>query len=249
MVNRRFRLSTFIYPCTICLLCSLIIMGCAGRGRKHALEGADPCATLDSLYASAGFESPLSMTGKITFDVEQYRIRGQFTLTADPQGEMGFDFSSSVLFGSRHEDISMSITGGVVRVLDRERGMYYEAEEVDAQLTEMIGLKLDVGEIIPLVLGAPPPCGNLQDKDIGLSRNGEVVFASRFLGRDVRVVFDDGTRKISKLVWPLSFDSGETASLEVDFTWHQLEGEGRVLKRLVLTVPRKGWRVKLVSVL
>jgi hypothetical protein len=248
MVSRRSSLFTFVHPCTIGIFSCLIVMGCAAQGQKHALSEADPCVMLDSLYASAGFEATLSMTGKITFDVEQYRIRGQFTLTVHPEGQMGFEFSSSAMFGSRHEDISMSITGGVVRLLDRERGMYYEAEEVDVQLREMLGLNLDVREVLSLVLGAMPPCGDLQDKKVGLSRNGEVVFASSVRDRDVRIVFDEGRRTIHKFIWPLAFDGGKAASLEVDYTWEQVEGEGPVLKRLVLSVPDKGWRIKLVAI-
>jgi hypothetical protein len=245
MVSSQFRLLSIIYPCTIGIFCSLIVMGCTAQGQKHAFAETDPCVTLDSLYASSGFESPLSMTGRITFDVEQYRIRGQFTLTADADGEMGFDFSSSVMFGSRHEDISMSMVGGIIRVLDRERGLYYEGEEVNEKLREMLGLNLEVSEIISLVLGALPPCGDLQDKKINLSRSGEVVFTSQLSHRDVRIVFDAERRAIRKFKWPLAFDSGKATPLDVDYTWEQVGGEGRELRRLVLYVPEKGWRIKL----
>ncbi len=248
MTSCRFRLSSIIHPCTIGLLGSLIVVGCATQGRKPAIGETDPCRTLDSLYESSGFEKTVSMSGKITFDVEQYRIRGQFTLTANPSGGMGFDFSTSALFGNQHEDISMSTAGGVVRVLDRERGRYYEGEEVDELLKEMVGLDLDVGEIVSLVLGAMPPCGDLQEKRISLSRNGDVVFASRSLDEGVRIVFGGERRTIRKIEWPISFADGKITPLLADYDWENDDGGNRLLKRLVLSVSEKGWRIKLVSV-
>jgi hypothetical protein len=249
MMSCRFRLPSRIFTGSIGIFFLLIAMGCATQSGKQALGEADPCSMLDSLYTSSGFESALAMTGKITFDVEQYRIRGQFTLAANPNGEMNFEFSNSTLFGNQHEDISMSIADGAVRVLDRERAKYYEGEDVDAALMEMVGLNLDVREIVSLVLGTMPPCDNLQGKTISLSRSGEIVFASRALDEDARIVFDEGKRRIRRLEWPLSFTEGKISRLQVEYTWEPSEDGSPILERLVLSVPEKGWRIKLVGIL
>jgi hypothetical protein len=248
MMSCRFRVSSIIQTCCIGYFLILFVMGCASHGGGKSLGEMDPCKTLDSLYASSGFESHVSMTGKITFDVEQYRIRGQFTLVAAPDGDMGLDFSNSTLFGSQHEDISVSLAGGVIRVLDRERGAYYEGGDVDEALKEMIGLDPDVGEIVALALGAVPPCANLPGGKIHLAGDGEIVYASRSSGEKIRIAFDEGTRRIRYLEYPLSLSGGKIARLLVDYAWEQSDKGTYSLKKLILSVPSKGWRIKLISI-
>ena len=248
MVSCRFRVSSFLHPWIVGLLFGCLIIGCAAQGGRHIFAGSDPCTALDSLYESSGFESPVAMTGKITFDVEQYRIRGQFALNAKPDGEIGFEFSNSALFGQQHEDLSMSVSNGIVRILDRERGRYYEGREVDELLDEMVGLEINTGEILSLALGEPPPCADLQDRSIGLTRNGEAVFRSRTRGEDIRIEFDGERRAIRSFEWPLSLAGGRITRMRVEYSWERREDGIRVLQRLVLSVPDKGWRIKLVAV-
>ncbi|MFH1754225.1 MAG: hypothetical protein ABIA59_00850 [Candidatus Latescibacterota bacterium] len=249
MMSCQFRVSSFIHTGILGFFCVLLAMSCAPSGGRRSLHEPDPCAMLDSLYQSSGFESAMSMTGKITFDVEQYRIRGQFALTAHLGGDVAFEFSNSALFGSQHEDIAMSIADGVVRALDRERGRYYEGAQVDEQLIDMIGLDLDVREMISLILGAPPDCGGLQDTKISLSRSGEVIFDACAGEGDVRIVFDEEKRRIRRLEWPVRFDNGHSSRLTAEYLWEESGRSTPVLARLVLLVEEKNWRIKLVSVL
>ncbi len=229
------------------LICVLLQVGCASPAGRKAIPGRETCAVLDSLYRSSGFEKVIIMAGRATFDVEQYRVRGQFNLLAQANGDMGFEFSSGSLLGGQREDISISIVEGVIRVLDRERMKFYEREEVDVMLQDALDLDISAQEIVAIVLGALPPCNNLKNKKIHTSNSGEVVFSGRLADRQVRVVFDPEERRLRSLHWPVYFSTGEVDRLEASYLWAPSGSENQGLEEIVLLIEDRRWRIKLAA--
>jgi hypothetical protein len=115
------------------------VASCAGAGlvpacgphysADHALRGAAACASADSFLANA-FPRPLSMRGRATFDVDSYRVRGRFDLQLAANGDAVLEFAGSTLLGGHREDAVISLSSDTLRVLDRERGHYYEGDDV-----------------------------------------------------------------------------------------------------------------------
>ena len=221
--------------------------GCAstGGGRQHL--GPGTCASLDTLYQDTGFSSPLKMSGKATFDIEQYQVRGQFTLSATPAGDFVFELSSSLLFGSRREDVVISVADGFLRVLDRERGRYYEGAEVDRLLRRNLELNIDTADLISFLLGGALPCHSLNHTVLSYSRDGQVVFTGLLEQRPVKIVFGAAAGRLVQFEWPLMFTKGRADQLRADYKW-RLDSSGRPeLTELVVKIESRGWRIKLRS--
>ncbi len=227
------------------VFCILSLPCCTSLRSRQAVGGPAACVKLDSLYKRSGFEAPMTMAGKATFDIEQYRVRGQFNLLTDAGGRVGFEFSSSSLFGSRREEISLSIVEGTIRVLDRERGEYYEGEEVDVLLRTNLEMDIDAVEILKLVLGTMPSCSSLEQLMFRPKGNGDVLFASRVSDQPVNMTFGGERRKLVALEWPVRFEGGDTDRLRVEYLWEMSATGNSRLKELILRIEEKGWRIKL----
>jgi hypothetical protein len=122
----------------------LFLLACAGtrdhNGNLQPASNSD-CHIVDSILAGSGWREPLDMTGRVMFDVKQYRVQGRFQLTAPGDGNLTFEFSGTMAMGGHHEDVVVSFYDDTLRVLDRERGRFYEGEEANALVSE--GLDID----------------------------------------------------------------------------------------------------------
>lgn len=246
MPSDRGRASQFVLLAAAGIV-GLLAAGCAstGGGRHHL--GREACARLDSLYQDAGFRSAQKMSGKATFDIEQYRVRGQFGLATGPGGDFIFELSSSVMFGSQREDLVVSSADGMLRVLDRERGRYYEGAEIDRLLSQDLELDINCAELISMVLGGQIPCRSLDET--GLSGpntgDGQFVFAARREQQPVKLMFEAKSGRLVRLEWPIQRTGGRNAQLRVDYDWGPGSGGGLELTAMVLKVDSEGWRIML----
>lgn len=202
-------------------------------GPRAAASGPAPCAVVDSTLAARGLPRPFSMKGRATFDVEQYRVRGRFTLTLDASGNAVLEFSGATLMGGHREDVAVSLSGDTLRILDRERGRYDEASDAEALVAGGAGRAGDwtLAMRRSLTLTAGCPVVSLTPRDDGL--DGEAAdgpFRLRWQGgRMVRATWPDPA-------------PGETFDdrLEATYQW-----SGNRLSRIELRMPTRGWRIRL----
>jgi hypothetical protein len=222
-------------------LVAAVVVVATGCTHYAGPPARDPhaCAELDSALAHSGLRDGLTMRGKTTIDVNQYRVRGRFELTLTPSGDLTFDMTSTTLLGGHREDAVMSFYADTLRVLDRERGRYYEGSEVDALVADGTGTALDLAALLRLVTTQTPRCERVADvwgTDAAAERLEGYLDARRFS-------LEIPVGGIARARWPLQVGESERwDTLEVTYTWR----EGR-LSRFVVYVPERRWRIKLVA--
>jgi len=218
-----------------------LILGCSAApvGRWDS----SPCEVLDSLYASSGFEAPVSVVGQATVDANQYRMRGKARLDARAPGEMALEFSSTVLFGHEREDFVFSLAGDTLRVVDRERGVYHEGDDAKSFLAQSLATDLDVSQALSLALGGHPPCEDLSLVRVETTSDGAVVCAGERYGRRFRAVFGK-SRRLEMVDWPVRSDEYGLDTLRVEYEWEPAAGGGAELLALVLSLEKREWRCK-----
>ncbi|UCH84570.1 MAG: hypothetical protein JSW50_02425 [Candidatus Latescibacterota bacterium] len=227
------------------MLCVLITAGC---GSTSVRTGADPtvCAVFDSLYEGSGFAPRLTIQGKATIDANQNRIRGKIQVDVDSPRHIVFEFTSSILFGSKREDFVFSLVDDTLRIIDRERGEFYEGEEAEAVLRESLEADFAVPAALALALGGHPGCDELDDLDYKLGSGGKLEFSGKHRGRSFRVVFGAGHRRIDDVSWPV-FSRDGADQLEVDYRWES-DAKGVVrLSEVIMHVESRRWRCKIRS--
>jgi hypothetical protein len=231
---------------TLCAVLTALSLGCGSRTVRKGVEPA-ACAVLDSLYRTSGFEKPLIIQGKATIDANQHRIRGKIRVDADSPRRIIFEFTSSILFGSRREDFVFSLVADTLRIIDRERGAYYEGTEAEDVLRESLEADFPVASVLALALGGHPPCGDFDALSYKLGSGGEVIFTGRHLGCPLRVVFAAGSRRLERISWPVLSPDDDTDQLEVEYDW-QPQADGKlVLREVVMGLETKQWRCKIRS--
>lgn len=229
---------------TLCSLLVIYSLGCGSTARHTGVE-PETCTVLDSLYRESGFEKPLAIQGKATIDADQNQIRGKIRVDADSPRRITFEFTSSVLFGSRREDFVFSLAGDTLRIIDRERGAYYEGAEAEEVLRESLDADFAVAAVIALALGAHPPCADLDELSYRLGSGGEVAFTGKLAGHQVRVVFAAGSRRLEKVSWPIFSARGEADQLDVEYDWERRSDAGAVLRGVVMRLETRRWRCKI----
>jgi len=183
------------------------------------------------------------MTGKVTIDVKQYRIKGRFEMEAEPTGDFVFEFTGTMAMGGHHEDVVLSYYAGELRILDRERGRYYEGPEVDQLVLDGLGKGWDVAFLIRLATARPPDCPLLTDIRKTESRSGSRV-EGRLDGDRFRLDFSDSM--LIRASWPLIPENGGEDRLEITYEWKKAAGtEKPQLTGLVLYLEGRRWRIKL----
>jgi hypothetical protein len=205
--------------------------GCAAPAlRSVEAPPRQPCRRLAALYRNTGFTDSQEMKGRATFDVEQYRIRGQFSLSTTPAGDFVFELSSSVMFGGQREDLMVSMADGVLQILDRERGQYYEGTET--------------ADILSFLVGQFPPCGELERAAVAPpQKTGETTFTGRLNNRPVKIIFKREDGLLNRLEWPILFTSGRWGELEADYRWSPGPAGEPALSNLTMKVDSRGWRI------
>ncbi len=217
----------------------------AGCGVKTTNDAPDRCALLDSLFGSSGFGTPVVVEGKATVDANDYHMRGKIRLDARAPGDVVFEFASSILFGNRREDFLLSLHADTVRIIDRERGAYYEGSEAEEFLAESMGTDFGVPTMLFLALGGHPSCDELSDVRITTGRDGNVVCTGKHLGERFRVVFEGRGPKLKSAVWPVRSERYRDDRLEIDYRWEDGDGGAPVLKEIVMWLEIREWRCKI----
>lgn len=200
------------------------------------------CLALDSVLTSGGWGTPITMAGKITVDVKQYRLRGRFDMTADARGNLSFEFAGGAALGGVSEDVVLSCYQDTVRVLDRERAVYYEGAEVDSLILAGTGLGIDVARFVGLVVGRRPACDLFET--VSVSPAGRVWYvAGRMDGTIFRAEFDGG--RMTKAYWPALFNGRVDDRFLVTYKWDAGADGVIFLDELVIFLEERRWRVKL----
>ena len=195
--------------------------------------GQSPGAAVDSLLRARGLPRPMAMKGRATFDVEQYRVRGRFELRLDAAAGAVLEFSGSTLLGGHREDIVASLAGDTLRILDRERGRFYEGAGVDDFIREETRAAGDWSRAVRRIL-AEPGVGPVDRAEF---RSDDV--RGRLADGEFRLRWERG--RLVEADWP-DPAPGETFAdrLEVRYRW-----EGEVPVRLEARLPGRGWRFQL----
>lgn len=220
---------------------SLIVASCAGAGlvpacgphysADHALRGAAACASADSFLANA-FPRPLSMRGRATFDVDSYRVRGRFDLQLAANGDAVLEFAGSTLLGGHREDAVISLSSDTLRVLDRERGHYYEGDDVTGLVESGTHVRGNWSLGLRRVLAAGcPGIESVARGDDGLTGSGaDGPFSLRL-----------EAGRLSAATWPNPAPAETFRDrLEVRYRWK--EGKLELVEALL---PTRGWRIRL----
>jgi len=217
---------------------ALVLLGCAPRAERVPLPATvASCGVLDSLLARSGLRGAPPMRGRVTIDVNEYRLRGRFTLTVSAAGDALFEFASSSVGGGR-EDAVVSFYSDTLRVLDRERGVYHEGAGVDTLVSEAAGFHVDAAEVVRRVIGVPPTCRRLAD--LRVEESGEsVVVSARLDGHDATQRFAGGRAHSGE--WPAPFTgTAREERLAVAYRW-----KGAAAAEITVWVPGLRWRIRL----
>ena len=208
--------------------------------------GEGSCDRLDSLYASSGFERPVEISGQAMVDANQYKVRGKIHLSVRSPGEVVLEFTSTVLFGHAREDIVFSLVGDTLRIVDRERGAYYEASEAESVLAESLGTDLDVRPVLSLVLGARPPCDELTEVEFEAKPGGQMLCKGKHMGEDFRALFGAG-RRLEEIEWSVRSDTRGPDRLRAAYDWGADSSGVVVLRGLEITLETREWRCRVRS--
>lgn len=196
-----------------------------------ALHGEAACASVDSFLA-VSFPRPIRTSGHATFDVDSYRVRGRFTLQLAANGDAVLEFSGTTLLGGHREDAVISLSGDTLRVLDRERGRYYEGDEVTRLIASGTGKQGEWTLALRRVLASGcPGVETVGSAESGLSGTGpDGPFSLKV---------EDG--RLAQATWPNPAPEETFRDrLEVRYEWKA----GR-LELLEALLPTRGWRVRL----
>lgn len=206
----------------------------------------DPCVLMDSLFARSGFGEEVILSGSATIDADQRRFRGRMAIKARPSGDIVAEFSGGVLFGAQREDFVFSLASDTLRILDRERGHYYEGDDASAYLRESLGLAFDVAGTVALALGGRPPCDALAGIEVRGGGSGEASVRGRHLGEPFQAVFGGAGGRLREVEWPVRFDGGERDRLRVRYDWAGGPANGP-LREVVLGFEERPWRCRIIS--
>jgi hypothetical protein len=221
----------------------LLVGSCThfGAGSGRVVEGDGACAVVDSVLAASGLRAGVEMRGRATIDVNQYRVRGRFELTITPDGDLTFDITSTTLLGGHREDAVLSFYADTLRVLDRERGRFYEGPAVDALVADGTGVALDLGQLLRHATARTPACRRIGEVRRSGGGVGRVDLAGLLDGHTFELRLEEG--RLVHSAWPLpGTEQWRNDHVETTYTW-----VGAHLARVVIAVPDRRWRVKLVS--
>ncbi|MDH3215581.1 MAG: hypothetical protein OEN01_04710 [Candidatus Krumholzibacteria bacterium] len=221
-----------------------LVIGCA-PGLRTVSKNPDFCAVLDSLYQRAGFVAAVTINGKATVDANQYRVRGIINLEAIPTGDVFLEFRSSILFGGQVEDFFFSVVSDTIRVLDRERGQFYEGEDAEQLLSESLEMDFGVREALRLALGAHPPCDEVGD--VRVRRNGAgAIVDGRLPTGSFHIEFSRDNGRLKEVVWPL-LDRRMADRLRAEYEWGGTGTEALGLRGMVIYLEEREWRCRIVA--
>jgi hypothetical protein len=218
------------------VLLALAVAACGPKtiDTTRVVRGAKACASLDSVLARGLPGRPWRCSGKATFDVEEYRVRGRYRLTVSGRQSILFEFEGTMLLGGHREDIAVSLEDDTLRVLDREHGAYYAGDDVNALIQRGTGTGGDWVGAIRALVGYTPECSER------LEIRGDGEHVSGLLDGGAFVLTTDG-RRLQRASWPDPTASRTYSDrLDVRYEWDA----GR-LAGITVSLPKRGWRIKL----
>jgi hypothetical protein len=215
-------------------------VACASGGLQTGPSGTGvACAVLDSSYGRSGFVDPLTFVGKATIDANQYRVRGVVRVETQPPNNVYLEFNSSLLFGNRIEDFFCSVVDDTLRIVDRERGRYFEGEVAEQFLRDQLSMDFSIQRTLSLILGGHPACENVDELN---AKSGGSSLTGRTGGRPFMVKFlPDG--RVDEVVWPVPDDPAIKDQVRVEYDWGEAGSAG--LKRMTIHLEEREWRCKL----
>lgn len=183
--------------------------------------------------AGSGLQGPLEMEGQALIDVNQYRVRGRFLLSIVPPGDVRFEYQSSGVMGGGREDVIFSYFADTLRVLDRERGEFYEGDAVRELVEDGVGDRADVRELVRRLVLVVPACERLARVERSKHR-----LEGRLDNEPFRI--DTAGTRVTGARWPSPVATSMGDELEVSYEW---DGDG--LAGMTLWMPRHRWRIRL----
>jgi len=214
------------------VLAAALCVACGPRNASGpALSGEAACARVDSFFSNA-LPRPTHMKGHATFDVESYRVRGQFRLDLAANGDAVLEFSGSTLLGGHREDAVISLSSDTLRVLDRERGHFYEGDDVTRMIDSGTGARGDW--LLALRRALASGCPGIETVTVG-----EDGLSGSGAGGPFSLRLEGG--RLVQATWPNPAPSETFRDrLEVRYRWNQ--GQMQLLEALM---PARGWRIRL----
>jgi len=186
------------------------------------------------------------MGGRATIDANEQRVQGKFILQANADKDVTFEFTSTILFGSQREDFVFSLVRDTLRVIDRERGTYYEGERAEEFLQSSLEMEFEVANALHLMTGGRPPCAQLSDIETASGSDGEMSVSGKSDGESFRLLFAPGNGLLTEAVWPVRVDRGSKDRLKVEYSW-SAPSDDPVLNRVVMRLEGREWRCRLVA--
>lgn len=221
------------------VVAALLVAGChAGNDSDGALSDDRGCALADSLLRQSGLGGELDVSGRATIDINQYRVRGRFSLSATQTNNIVLEFTSTSPMGGRREDVVVSLYEDTLRIFDRERAKLHEGTDVEDMVEAETDLPIDLARLIPLVLARMPDCARLSAMNVSSSLED---FSGEIDGERFDFAFSEG--RLVRARWPLPLrEDGPEERLEIEYEW----GDG-ALERITALLPERSWRIKLRS--
>lgn len=215
---------------------AVLLSACGPRtvDTGRVVSGPRACAALDSVLARALPERPWSLSGRATFDVDDYRVRGRYRMTVRSRDDIAFEFEGTMLLGGHREDVAVWIAGDTLRVLDRERGAFYEGPAVEEMIERGTGTRGAWAGAIRAVAGFAPVCDRrLEMRDDGEHASG-LIDGGAFV-----LTTRDG--RLQRASWPDPTASRTFSDrLDVRYEWRAGTGSG-----ITVSLPVRGWRIRL----
>lgn len=240
--HRRFRRAAAALLCAVVSCAAVLVASCAAT-RPRSPEGSG-CTVLDSLLASSGLEDPVSIAGHATVDANQFRMKGKILLEARGAGDVVLEFTSALLFGQEREDFVFSISSDTLRIVDRERGAFYEGDDAVWFLAESLEADFDVPQALSLAFGGSPPCAELSGIRCAAGADGAVSCEGKRFGKPFKAVFDGGGGRLGAVEWPVLSDRYGGDRLRVEYEWKGAGGL-ETLSGVVLSLEARGWRCRI----
>jgi hypothetical protein len=172
------------------------------------------------------------MSGHATFDVESYRVRGQFRLDLAANGDAVLEFSGATLLGGHREDAVISLSSDTLRVLDRERGHFYEGEDVTRMIESGTGTHGDW--LLALRRALASGCPGMETVTVG-----ESGLSGSGAGGPFSLRLEGG--RLVEASWPNPAPS-ETFRDRLDVSYRWDKGQIALLEA---RLPARGWRIRL----
>ncbi len=148
----------------------------------------DPSVGSSGIISSAATGKDLVITGKVRFELPEYRVKGSCMIFHGGNGDLQVDFLHSSLFGSYREDATLYIDRDQITIDDRERDVIWQSQETMRSLQKHFGLDIYPADIIALLLFEEP---DIVERKVIIEEWGRTI-KGKWLGRESAVRIESG---------------------------------------------------------